>query len=399
MQYEPSFVGLRPILSDDDKHWLLKQSLRYSLDRFKGDQRNYEEVMVDFVYTSAKIEGNTYDRIDTDNLLRMGVTAGGKRYSDAVMLVNLRDGFDKVMSIEATDPLDLDYLCDLHKLLMRDLLPLNEQGIVRTSDVQIGASSYIPITDTKRLRTEMQFVLDLAKQYTNPFEQAIYLHCNVAYLQYFRDGNKRTARLMQTAALIRAGILPLFFRDAFIENYQRATVRYYETGDYASYVSFFKENYQAAVASLAGGIGDGQAARNARNALEAIEFERRIAALPALIAAQGETLEKIFGEMAEKAVAASGSPHSVNWADVERQAIVRMIEQSINHCSTDGDAAAPGAMNSETLSENILRVIAGHSPGVLSQQDQQAIDQDIKKLVRHLRAEQTRSRPSAGRGQ
>jgi hypothetical protein len=89
----------------------------------------------------------------------------------------------------------------------------------------------------------------------------------------------------------------------------------------------------------------------------------------------------------------------VNWADVERQAIVRMIEQSINHCSTDGDAAAPGAMDSETLSENILRVIAGHSPGVLSQQDQQAIDQDIKKLVRHLRAEQTRSRPSAGRGQ
>lgn len=51
MQYEPSFVGLRPILSDDNKHWLLKQSLRYSLDRFKSDQRNYEEVMVDFVYT------------------------------------------------------------------------------------------------------------------------------------------------------------------------------------------------------------------------------------------------------------------------------------------------------------------------------------------------------------
>jgi len=146
MQYEPSFVGLRPILYDDDKHWLLKQSLRYSLDRFKGDQRNYEEVMVEFVYTSAKIEGNTYDRIDKDNLLRMGVTAGGKRYSDAVMLVNLRDGFEKVMSIEATDPLDLDYLCDLHKLLMKDLLPLNEQGIVRTSDVQIGASSDIPMS-------------------------------------------------------------------------------------------------------------------------------------------------------------------------------------------------------------------------------------------------------------
>lgn len=56
--------------------------------------------MVDFVYTSAKIEGNTYDRIDTDNLLRFGVTAGGKRHSDAVMLVNLRNGFEQVMAIE-----------------------------------------------------------------------------------------------------------------------------------------------------------------------------------------------------------------------------------------------------------------------------------------------------------
>lgn len=124
----------------------MKQSVRYSLDRLKGDQRNYEEVMVDFVYTSAKIKGNTYDRIDTDNLLRIGVTAGGKRYSDAVMVVNLRDGFEKVMSIEVTDPLNLDYWCDLHKLLMKDLLPLNEQGIVRTSDVQIGASSDIPMS-------------------------------------------------------------------------------------------------------------------------------------------------------------------------------------------------------------------------------------------------------------
>lgn len=89
----------------------------------------------------------------------------------------------------------------------------------------------------------------------------------------------------------------------------------------------------------------------------------------------------------------------MNGADVERQAIVRMIEQSINHRQTDGDEATLRAMDSETLSENILCVFAERSPGVLSQQDQQAIDPDIKKLVRHLRAEQTHSRPSAGLGQ
>lgn len=252
MHYDPSFVGYHPILTDEDKSLLHEFAAKYPLDRLKSDARSYEEMVVDFVYTSAKIEGNTYDRIDTDNLLRMGVTAGGKRYSDAIMLINLRDGFAKIMAAEANTELDLDYLCDLHKMCIKDLLPRHEQGIVRTSAVQIGASNYTPLADPARLRAEMLFLLQEAKKYSDPFEQAIYLHCNLAYLQYFRDGNKRTARLMQTAALVRGGVLPLFFKDTLIDKYRRATVHYYETGEYGPYIAFFKENYELAVARLLG---------------------------------------------------------------------------------------------------------------------------------------------------
>lgn len=67
MQYNPSFVEYRPILSDQDKLRLHKLCARFPLTRFKSDVRNYDEMMVNFVYTSAKIEGNTYDRIDTNN--------------------------------------------------------------------------------------------------------------------------------------------------------------------------------------------------------------------------------------------------------------------------------------------------------------------------------------------
>lgn len=252
MQYNPVFVGYRPILSFEDKTFLQDLSNRYPLTRLRQDARNYEEMLVDFVYTSAKIEGNTYDRIDTDNLLRLGVTAGGKRYLDTVMLINLRAGFERVMQIEQTTALDFDYLCELHKMLMRDLLEPAQQGIGRTTAVAIGATHYKPLADPERLRTEVKFILVEAQQYQDPFEFSIYLHCNLAYLQYFKDGNKRTARMMQTAALVRAGILPLFFNDTLIDKYQRATVTYYETGDYQSYVDFFKENYQLAVGNLLG---------------------------------------------------------------------------------------------------------------------------------------------------
>lgn len=361
MQYNPSFVGHRPILTDDDKLWLHSLASKFSLDRFKNDARSYEEMIVDFVYTSAKIEGNTYDRIDTDNLLRLGVTAGGKRYSDAIMLVNLRDGFGKIMTTEATTELDLDYLCDLHKVLMKDLLPVHEQGIVRTTAVTIGASTYEPPVDPGRLRSEIKFILPEANKYADPFEKAIYLHCNLAYLQYFRDGNKRTSRMMQTAALVQGNTLPLFFNDTLIDKYQRATVLYYETGEYTPYVSFFKENYELAISKL---LGEPSPALSAH---ESKEFDRRISHLPDLKTAAGAA--HTFWLLAQEAIASSGSAKSVNWPDVERRAIVESIAR--NGQSPDGVGA----------------VICKYSPGTSSTEKQQAILDDIKRLAPDLQAQ------------
>lgn len=202
MQDDPGFVAQRPILAEEDKAFLHDLTRAYSLRQFRADTRNYEEMAVDFAYTSAKIEGNTYDRLDTDNLLRLGVTAGGKRYSDAVMLFNLRNGFGHAMESTAS-PLNLDYLGELHKILMKDLLPSHEQGLVPNSAVTITATLYKPIAEASRLRAECRVILSEAAHYDDPFERAIYLHCNLAYLQYFRDGNKQTARLMQTADLVQ----------------------------------------------------------------------------------------------------------------------------------------------------------------------------------------------------
>lgn len=252
MQYNPAYLQARPILMPEDRVQLHALAQRFSLARFRQEVRHYEELMVDFVYTSAKIEGNTYDRVDTDNLLRMGVTAGGKKHSDAIMLVNLRAGFERVMLAEPSTVFDLDYLCDLHAVLMRDLLPVHEQGLVRQSGVLIGATAYKPLSDVSRLRTEMQHLLGVAGRIEDAFDRAIYLHCNLAYLQYFRDGNKRTARLMQTAALVQQELLPLFFSDTLIDVYRRATVHYYESGDYRPYIDFFKSNYQLVMDAMTG---------------------------------------------------------------------------------------------------------------------------------------------------
>lgn len=356
MKYQPEFIGKRPILNNVDKTFLAELANRYTLKHFHQDIRNYDELAIDFVYTSAKIEGNTYDRLETDNLLRLGITAGGKRHSDALMLINLRNGFNHVMQTESNTVLDLDYLGDLHTILMKDLLPPYEQGIVRTSPVNITATRYKPPSDPKQLRTEVRFILDQASEYTNPFEQAIYLHCNLAYLQYFRDGNKRTARLMQTAALVRGQVLPLFFDQSLIEKYLRATVNYYETGDYDPYIEFFKENYSLTILSL---TGEMQIEESHKQTMwERIEvLQNWQAQSPA---------EKLFQKLAQEAIARASSPLSVNWPDVERLAIYDGIRTGIS-------------------SDEIINILCKYSPGTITQNKQTDLYEDAQRITANLK--------------
>ncbi|MGY0400201.1 MAG: Fic family protein [Ostreibacterium sp.] len=316
MQYNPSFLNYRNILSEDDNKQLFELSSRYDLSDFLKDSRNFEEVAVDFVYTSAKIEGNTYSRLDTDNLLRLGITAGGKRYSDAQMLVNLRKGFSKVMDNEPV-ALDFEYLCDLHQILMKDLLPVSEQGLPRTSGVQIGGIDYTPIANPVKLREEAKLLLIEADKFDNPFEKSIYLHCNLAYLQLFRDGNKRTSRMMQTAVLVQSNILPLFFDDKLIEKYISATVGYYKTGEYDNYIAFFKENYQQSIEKFT------QLNQTEISAENKQEFESRISKIPSLKGSVG--VQGIFVNEAVEAL--SKSSGDINWFNIERKVIQDSLEK------------------------------------------------------------------------
>lgn len=252
MKYNPLAIMHKEILTDFEKEWFLTLSKNYPLQTFLKDNRNFEEAAVDFVYTSAKIEGNTYDRLDTDSLIRGGRTAGGKQYSDALMILNLKNAFDMVIKCDMSVQIDKDYTCNLHAVLMDNLLLKEEQGLVRKTAVSISATEYEPLESFVKLSEEFKTIFEESKKYANVFERAIYLHCNLAYLQYFKDGNKRTARLIKTATLVQGGVLPLFFNEKLIDKYRRAIVNYYETGGYKQYIDFFKENYAMSIEKLLG---------------------------------------------------------------------------------------------------------------------------------------------------
>lgn len=74
----------------------------------------------------------------------------------------------------------------------------------------------------------------------NPLERAVYLHCNIAKLQPFIDGNKRTSRIVESIALMNADIIPVYSsKDADILNYRKGLIAFYETGDCSPYADYF----------------------------------------------------------------------------------------------------------------------------------------------------------------
>ena len=104
-------------------------------------------------------------------------------------------------------------------------------------------TDYTPPQSEFEIEDKLNEIIDTQNDISNPLEKAIYLHCNLAKLQPFIDGNKRTARLVESVALMNEDIIPIFStNNVDINNYRTGVLHFYETGDYAAYADYFLEN-------------------------------------------------------------------------------------------------------------------------------------------------------------
>lgn len=255
MQYQATFLDSKPIFNSSELEKLTSLAQAYPISEFLADHRTFEERSIDYAYVSSKIEGNKYSRKGATMLLKYGFTEGGKTMGDAQMLVNLRDAFVDV-ALSTDEPIDKvlteHYLCMIHSEVSGNLLGNQDRGTVRRKAVAIEGSEYIPLDNEYALKDQLSILLKVALTIENPFEQAVYVHCNLAYLQFFHDGNKRTARLMQTAILVANKITPVFFSEDAVYPYLNAIVTYNETGDYSLYKNLFLEEYENTIKHLLG---------------------------------------------------------------------------------------------------------------------------------------------------
>lgn len=189
-------------------------------------------LLVDLSWASSKLEGNTYSRLDTQNLIEFGQIAKGKDAIETQMILNHKAAIE--MLIEDADEVGFDAFTfkNLHAVLSQELMQdAQASGRLRRRAVEISGTVFYPVALPQVIEDCFEQLLSKAAAIPDPFEQAFFLMVQLPYLQPFEDVNKRVSRLGANIPLIKNNLCPLSFIDVPERAYIEGTLGVYELND------------------------------------------------------------------------------------------------------------------------------------------------------------------------
>jgi Fic family protein len=236
-------VGYQPAFLDayqPNATYYLSESLRFQLHKMgktteaEAPAGTYSRailnrLLIDLSWASSNLEGNTYSRLDTRELILHGTMAEGKAAIETQMILNHKSAIELLLDDNNMIGFNRYTLLNLHSALAENLLPNPaDEGRVRQHIVEIGKSVYRPLSVPQQIEAALDMLLEKANRIIDPFEQSFFVMVHLPYLQAFADINKRTSRLLANLPLFKANVCPLTFLDVPVQAYSRAVLGVYE---------------------------------------------------------------------------------------------------------------------------------------------------------------------------
>ena len=188
-----------------------------------------DRLLIDLAWASSQLEGNTYSRLDTENLIRFNLKAIGKDSLETQMILNHKRAIELLVEDAPQLGFNRYTVTSLHALLSENLLPdPGAGGRLRTTPVGITGSTYTPTAIPALIEECFETLLAKAEAIKDPIEQAFFTMVHLPYLQPFDDVNKRTSRLAANIPLIKGNLSPLSFMGLPEELYIQANLAVYE---------------------------------------------------------------------------------------------------------------------------------------------------------------------------
>ena len=220
--------------------WYLPKTLRENLhalgrtpdgDREAGTFARdiLSRLLIDLSWASSRLEGNTYTRLDTQNLIEFGQRAAGKDALEAQMILNHKAAIELITSAAEGVGFNRRTLLGLHATLSENLLgDARDEGRLRERPVNIAGTSYTPTAIPQVIQECFDRIMEIARAIPDPFEASFFVMVHLPYLQPFADVNKRTSRLAANIPLILGNLCPLSFVDVPGPAYLEGTLAVYE---------------------------------------------------------------------------------------------------------------------------------------------------------------------------
>ena len=170
--------------------------------------------LVDYVYNSTAIEGNTLTLNETRLVLEEGITISGK---------SLREHIDATNQKQAIEWIE-DFIKKKKKIREIDILMLHKMTLKGISDYWAGKyktsqnriiGSKLKTTLPYKVKSEMGnliYLINKNPQKYNTIELAAFSHHELVRIHPFVDGNGRTARLISNLILMSKGFPPVIIR-------------------------------------------------------------------------------------------------------------------------------------------------------------------------------------------
>lgn len=197
--------------------------------------------IIEFSWKTSQIEGNTYDLLSTERLLRYGEKSKTNTEFEAQMILNQKEAMEFVIENLGSwaDP-TISLLEQLHAIVGKKL---DISRNLRKGLVGITGTNYRPIDNEFQIREALELLFRWIKQTGNAYEKGLLGVLGISYIQPFVDGNKRTSRLLSNAILLSSGYAPLSYRSVDDKFYKEATLVFYEQSSMAAFKQLFIEQY------------------------------------------------------------------------------------------------------------------------------------------------------------
>jgi len=210
---------------------------------YKQNIRMIENLLIDLSFSSSQLEWNTYSYLDTEILIKYNSAAEWKTQVETQMILNHKNAIKYIIDNRKEISYTKMEFQNIHSLLWKWLLLEDYLWKIRSSEVGIWWSAYIPLDNTFQLEEQFEIFLRKLAEIQNPFEQSLFILVFIPYFQIFMDINKRTSRITANIPLIKNWFVPFSFLQVKDRDYITAILAIYELNDTSLLRDIFVDNY------------------------------------------------------------------------------------------------------------------------------------------------------------